>query len=87
MITLVVAGRGTSGGHERTMKKIHVLRLQRTRGQAITEYASIMAFIAIVMLLVFAYTQNTLLGSLSQSFSHTTGQINRLVAAGVRGSI
>ncbi|MBY0552493.1 MAG: hypothetical protein K2W95_34750 [Candidatus Obscuribacterales bacterium] len=56
-----------------------MIRLKkREKGQGIVEYFAILAFIAVLIAFVFASTSGTLYGALSQSFSRTIAEFNRL---------
>ena len=47
-------------------------------GQGITEYGAILAFVAVLVGLVFALTNGQLKGAISGSFSTITAQLNAL---------
>lgn len=47
-------------------------------GQGITEYGAILAFVALLVAVVFGFAQGTLKTSLSTSFSTVISQLNRL---------
>ena len=52
-------------------------------GQGITEYGAILAFVAILVALVFSLTQGALKGAICSAFSAVATQLNNLsVAAG-----
>jgi Flp pilus assembly pilin Flp len=53
-------------------------------GQGITEYGAILAFVAILVALVFSITQGALTAAISKAFSAVVSQLNNLssVAAG-----
>jgi Flp pilus assembly pilin Flp len=61
--------------------------LRSSKGQGITEYASIMAFVAIAILFAFSIVQGSLAVAVAQSYSSAAGQTNRLVAAASEGQI
>lgn len=50
-------------------------------GQGITEYGAILAFVAILVALVFGITKGALTGSISRAFSAVVSQLNNLSAA------
>jgi Flp pilus assembly pilin Flp len=50
-------------------------------GQGITEYGAILAFVAILVALVFSLTKSTLTCAISNSFSAVTAQLNNLSSA------
>lgn len=52
-----------------------------------TEYAFVMAFVAIAILLAFSIVQGSLSVAVAQSYSSAASQTNRLVAAGANGQI
>lgn len=47
-------------------------------GQGITEYGAILAFVALLVALVFGFAQGSLQTALSQSFSTIVSQLNKL---------
>jgi Flp pilus assembly pilin Flp len=47
-------------------------------GQGITEYGAVLAFVALLVAVVFGFAQGTLRQSLSQSFSTVVSQLNAL---------
>lgn len=49
-------------------------------GQAVTEYASIIAFVSVLIVMVFILAPGRLGPALSQAFSSTTNQLNLLAA-------
>ncbi|HEY9683742.1 MAG TPA: hypothetical protein V6C86_19330 [Oculatellaceae cyanobacterium] len=49
-------------------------------GQGITEYGAILAFVAILVALVFAITSGALRAAISAAFSAVTSQLNALSA-------
>jgi Flp pilus assembly pilin Flp len=55
-------------------------------GQGITEYGAILAFVAILVALVFAITSGALRGAISSAFSAVTSQLNAL-SAGAGGAV
>ena len=48
-------------------------------GQGITEYGAILAFVAILIALVFALTSGALKTAISNAFAAVTAQLNNLV--------
>ncbi len=55
-------------------------------GQGITEYGAILAFVAILVALVFGITQGTLHNAISDAFSAVVSQLNNLSSAAAQGS-
>lgn len=55
--------------------------LRRRSGQGITEYAAILAFVALLVALVFAFAPTTLSGAISSAFSAVISQVNNMSAA------
>ncbi len=49
-------------------------------GQGITEYGAVLAFVAVLVGLVFGFTKGTLSCAISQAFSAVAGQLNQLSA-------
>ncbi|CAN5349648.1 hypothetical protein BH11CYA1_BH11CYA1_13350 [soil metagenome] len=47
-------------------------------GQGITEYGAILAFVAILVALVFSITQGALTSAISKAFSAVVSQLNNL---------
>jgi Flp pilus assembly pilin Flp len=50
-------------------------------GQGITEYGAILAFVALLVAVVFGFAQGSLQSAISQSFSTVVSQLNRLNSA------
>jgi len=50
-------------------------------GQGITEYGAILAFVAILVAVVFSITQGALSAAISKAFSAVVSQLNRLSSA------
>lgn len=50
-------------------------------GQGITEYGAILAFVAILVAVVFSITQGALSAGISKAFSAVVSQLNRLSTA------
>jgi Flp pilus assembly pilin Flp len=55
-------------------------------GQGITEYGAILAFVAILVALVFSITQGALTAAISKAFSAVVSQLNNLSSAGANAS-
>ena len=55
-------------------------------GQGITEYGAILAFVAILVALVFAITQGALAGAISAAFSSVIRKLNQLSTAAASSS-
>jgi len=55
-------------------------------GQGITEYGAILAFVAILVAVVFAITQGALAGAISKAFSAVVKQLNALSSAASQAS-
>lgn len=49
-------------------------------GQGITEYGAILAFVALLVAVVFGFAQGSLQSAISQAFSSVVAQLNRLNA-------
>ena len=47
-------------------------------GQGITEYGAILAFVALLVAVVFSFASGTLTSAISQSFSTVVNQLNKL---------
>lgn len=47
-------------------------------GQGITEYGAVLAFVALLVAVVFGFAKGALQNTLSQSFSTVVSQLNRL---------
>lgn len=52
--------------------------LHNENGQGITEYGAILAFVAILVALVFTITQGALKSGISAAFSSVVSQMNKL---------
>lgn len=52
--------------------------IQDESGQGITEYGAILAFVAILIALVFGITKGALMSSISAAFSAVVQQLNDL---------
>lgn len=55
-------------------------------GQGITEYGAILAFVAILVALVFGITKGALTGAISKAFSAVVSQLNNLSSAAAAAS-
>jgi Flp pilus assembly pilin Flp len=55
-------------------------------GQGITEYGAILAFVAILVALVFSITKGALTSAISAAFSSVVGQLNNLSSAAANAS-
>jgi Flp pilus assembly pilin Flp len=55
--------------------------LTNESGQGITEYGAILAFVAILVAVVFSITQGALSSAISKAFSAVVSQLNHLSAA------
>lgn len=47
-------------------------------GQGITEYGAILAFVALLVAVVFSFAQGSLTSAISQAFSNVVNQLNQL---------
>jgi len=57
-------------------------RRRRTFGQGITEYACILAFVALLVALTFGTTKGQLMPALSAAFSSVASELNLLSKGG-----
>jgi len=55
-------------------------RRKRNSGQGITEYAAMLAFVAVLVALVFAFAPGKLLPAVSAAFSSIVSQLNNMAA-------
>ena len=55
-------------------------------GQGITEYGAILAFVAILVAVVFSITQGALTSAISKAFSAVVSQLNNLSRAAAAAS-
>jgi Flp pilus assembly pilin Flp len=55
-------------------------------GQGITEYGAILAFVAILVAVVFSITQGALTSAISKAFSAVVSQLNNLSTAAAAAS-
>jgi Flp pilus assembly pilin Flp len=60
------------------LTKMKKQRKRSSRGQGITEYAAMLAFVAILVALTFSVTNGKLSCALSAAFSAVSGQLNNL---------
>ncbi|MFN8551519.1 MAG: hypothetical protein U0103_08535 [Candidatus Obscuribacterales bacterium] len=68
------------------MKNLLNRFLHEESGQGITEYGAILAFVAILVALVFGITKGALTGSISRAFSAVVSQLNNLSSAAASAS-
>ncbi len=61
-------------------------RRNRRSGQGIVEYASMLAFVAVLAALVFAFAPGKLTPAISAAFSVVVSQLNGLAGAASSGS-
>lgn len=52
--------------------------LEDESGQGITEYGAILAFVALLVAVVFSFASGTLTSAISQSFSSVVMQLNKI---------
>lgn len=55
-------------------------------GQGITEYGAILAFVAILVAVVFSITQGALTSAISKAFSAVVSQLNKLSSTAAAAS-
>ncbi len=55
-------------------------------GQGITEYACILAFVALLIVMVFSVGSGTFSSAIFESFSSMVGQLDRLTGAASSGT-
>jgi len=60
--------------------------IHEENGQGITEYGAILAFVAILVALVFGITKGALTGAISHAFSAVISQLNNLSSAAAAAS-
>ncbi|MBS1999173.1 MAG: Flp family type IVb pilin [Cyanobacteria bacterium SZAS LIN-2] len=58
----------------------------KEEGQGITEYGAILAFVAILVAVVFSITQGALSSAISKAFSAVVSQLNKLSTAAAAAS-
>lgn len=68
------------------IKEAMVAFLKDESGQGITEYGAVLAFVALLVAVVFGFAQGSLRPALSQSFSTVVSQLNQLNAYSAGGS-
>ncbi len=56
------------------------LRLRGRKGQGITEYAAVIAFVAVLVTIAFAFSQGKLGPAVSTAFSATASNVNGLAS-------
>jgi Flp pilus assembly pilin Flp len=61
-------------------------RLRDQRGQGITEYGMIIAFVSILIALAFSWAPGKLAPAVSSAFQCCVDNLNQLAAAGATGS-
>lgn len=66
---------------ETEMKEVTTRFLKDESGQGITEYGAILAFVAILVAVVFSITQGALSAAISKAFSAVVSQLNALSSA------
>jgi len=66
------------GGKE--MEKSYIINnlITEESGQGITEYGAILAFVALLIALVFGFANGTLAGAISSAFSSVVSQLNQI---------
>lgn len=62
------------------IKEALVSFLRDESGQGITEYGAVLAFVALLVAVVFGFARGALQSTLSQSFSTVVSQLNALNA-------
>ncbi|HIN65933.1 MAG TPA: hypothetical protein EYM95_14920 [Candidatus Obscuribacterales bacterium] len=70
----------------KSRSKSFTKRRNRRSGQAITEYAAMLAFVAVLVACVFAFAPGKLSPAISAAFSCVASQLNNLAAASTTGS-
>ncbi len=60
--------------------------VENESGQGITEYGAILAFVAILVAVVFSITQGALSAAISKAFSAVVSQLNALSSAAAAAS-
>jgi Flp pilus assembly pilin Flp len=55
------------------------------RGQGLTEYAAVIAFVAILVAITFGFSKGSLMPAVSGAFSAVAAQVNEMSAAGGSG--
>ncbi len=68
------------------MKELTKKFIADESGQGITEYGAILAFVAILVAVVFSITQGALSSAISKAFSAVVSQLNALSAAAASAS-
>ncbi|HEY9681219.1 MAG TPA: hypothetical protein V6C86_06545 [Oculatellaceae cyanobacterium] len=63
------------------LKKKRRGRVRKTRGQGITEYGAIIAFVAVLVALCFGIANGKLASSVSAAFSAIAGRLNVMSGA------
>jgi hypothetical protein len=63
------------------ISKARLRKRRNKKGQGITEYGAIIAFVALLVSLAFGFTSGSLSAGLSSAFSVVKGQMNNLSSA------
>ncbi len=61
-------------------------RRRNTKGQGITEYGAIIAFVALLAALAFGFTKGSLMPGISAAFSACSGAVNNMSSAAASSS-
>lgn len=72
-------GKYLSGDAKVPGEEEHLLRSEK--GQGLTEYAAIIAFVAILVALTFGFTKGSLMPGVSSAFSAVAGTVNNMSTA------
>lgn len=67
-------------GNMNSLKLLVSQFIQDEDGQGITEYFACLAFLALLIAMVFALENGTLFSALNTAFTNMAGEINRLIA-------
>ena len=67
------------------MNSAMIAFLKDESGQGITEYGAVLAFVALLVAVVFGFARGALQNTLSQSFSTVVSQLNQLNAYSSKG--
>ncbi len=62
------------------MAQVRKIRRRSERGQGITEYAAILAFVAGIIAMVYMFVPGNLAPALSSSFSSVVSSLNSLIS-------
>ena len=63
------------------LKKSRRVRARKARGQGITEYGAMLAFVAVLVAMCFGIANGKLAASVSAAFSAVSGRLNALSGA------